>query len=201
MLRRGLVVCICELVFPLTYEATGTQPPVVGHTTRPTLAPAPVAPVTDPVTQAGRIVNVRPALLLIPSIGLNATIEARGLDANRNMATAKSYQNVAWYDLGPAPGQPGNALINGHVNWWTGNAVFTNLSRVRAGDQVEVIRADGTVVRFRISVKQTVDANARIASLFAPSTVSTLTLITCTGVWNPLTLSDTQRLLVSAVLA
>ena len=189
------------LVFPLTYEATGTQPPVVGHTTRPTLAPAPVAPVTDPVTQAGRIVNVRPALLLIPSIGLNATIEARGLDANRNMATAKSYQNVAWYDLGPAPGQPGNALINGHVNWWTGNAVFTNLYRVRAGDQVEVIRADGTVVRFRISVKQTVDANARIASLFAPSTVSTLTLITCAGAWNPLTLSDTQRLLVSAVLA
>ena len=175
--------------------------PVVGHTTRPTLVPAPVAAGTSTVTQAGRIVNFRPALLLIPSIGLNATIEARGLDANRKIATAQSYKNVASYDLGPAPGQPGNALINGHVNWWTGNAVFTNLSRVRTGDQLEVIRADGTVVRFRVTAKQTVDANARIASLFAPSTVSTLTLITCTGLWNPLTLSDTQRLLVSAVLA
>jgi len=36
--------------------------------------------------------------------------------------------------------------------------------------------------------------------LFASSPVATLTLITCTGVWNPLIESDTRRLLVSAVL-
>jgi hypothetical protein len=40
-----------------------------------------------------------------------------------------------------------------------------------------------------------------VASLFAPSATSTLTLITCSGIWNPLTQSDTQRLLVSTVLA
>ena len=54
---------------------------------------------------------------------------------------------------------------------------------------------------FKVTGKETVEANARVASLFAPSRQATLTLITCTGIWNPLTQSDTQRLLVSATLA
>jgi LPXTG-site transpeptidase (sortase) family protein len=117
------------------------------------------------------------------------------------MDIPKNFRDVAWYRLGPAPGQPGNALINGHVNWWTGDAVFTHLTQVRAGDDITVVRADGATVHFKVTGKSVVDANARIASLFEPSSVATLTLITCTGVWNPLTKSNTQRLLVSAVLA
>jgi LPXTG-site transpeptidase (sortase) family protein len=138
---------------------------------------------------------------VIPSIHLDATIEARGLDASRNLDTAQDSEHAAWYDRGPAPGQPGNALINGHVNWWTGDAVFTRLKQLRVGDRVQVVRADGTSVFFTVSARQTVPANARMASLFAPSRSASLTLITCAGVWNPLTLSDTQRLLVSASLA
>jgi sortase (surface protein transpeptidase) len=145
--------------------------------------------------------NPSPIRLLIPRIGVNAKIEARGLDANRNMATPNDFNNVAWYDLGPIPGQPGNALINGHVDWWTGSAVFTRLAEVRAGDTVIVIRADGTRLSFKVTDRRTVAAGARLASLFAPSPVATLTLITCSGVWDPRIFSDTQRLLVSAVLA
>ncbi len=147
------------------------------------------------------IVDLTPVRLVIPSIRLDARIEARGLDGKRNLDTARDFRDVAWYDLGPAPGQPGNAVMNGHVNWWTGNAVFTYLARVRVGDRVEVIRADGTAVWFRITGKRVVAANARIASLFAPRPTPTLTLITCTGTWDPMTQSDTNRLLVSATLA
>src|ERR1700675_4252460 len=75
-----------------------------------------------------------PSRLLISRIGVNAKIEARGLDANRNMETPNDYRNVAWYNLGPTPGEPGNALMNGHVDWWTGSAVFTRLTELRLGD-------------------------------------------------------------------
>jgi sortase (surface protein transpeptidase) len=153
------------------------------------------------LSQGGLVANERPVRLLIPSIHLDATIEARGLDASRNLDTARDFEHAAWYDRGPAPGQPGNALINGHVNWWTGDAVFTRLKLVRAGDRVEVVRADGTSVFFIVNGRQTVAANARVASLFASGRSAQLTLITCAGVWNPMTLSDTQRLLVSASLA
>jgi LPXTG-site transpeptidase (sortase) family protein len=145
-------------------------------------------------------VDQTPARLAIPAIGVNARIEARGLDSSRNLATAADYRNVAWYDLGPRPGDPGNAILNGHVSWWTGDAVFTHLAQLRVGDRINVTRADGVAVTFKVTGKKVVDANARIASLFAPSSRSTLTLITCTGAWNPFTQSDTQRVLVSASL-
>jgi len=137
---------------------------------------------------------------MIPAISVNATIEPRGLDSNRDLATAADYRNVAWYDLGPRPGDPGNAILNGHVSWWTGDAVFTRLAQLRAGDVIRVMRADRVAVTFRVTGKQVVDANSRNAALFAPSSRSTLTLITCDGAWNPLTQSDTKRLLVSATL-
>lgn len=153
--------------------------------------PAPSIPVIDPT----------PKRLVIPAISVDALIEAQGLDSKRNLATPKDYRDVAWYSLGPRPGEPGNAVINGHVNWWTGDAVFTHLSRLRIGDEVRVTRADGHALVFRVSSKRTVEANARIPSLFAPTTEATLTLITCSGTWNPLTQSDTQRLLVTATVA
>ena len=141
-----------------------------------------------------------PVRLLISKIGVNAKIEARGLDASRTMLTPKDYHDVAWYNLGPAPGQPGNALLNGHVDWWTGAAVFTRLSELRPGDMVAIVRGDGTRLTFRVTGRRVVTASARVASLFAPSKVASLTLITCTGPWDPSILSDTHRLLVSAVL-
>jgi len=202
MPRRVLVLSLC-----LMLSALGNQAVLV---VAPPATPAQSAAIAGPTAsdrrdQLGwkgtRAVDPTPVRQVIPSINLDAKVEARGLDNKRNLDTARDFQHVAWYDLGPAPGQAGNALMNGHVNWWTGNAVFTYLARVRVGDRVEVIRADGTTVTFRITAKRVVGANARVASLFAPSTVATLTLITCTGAWNPLTQSDTQRLLVSATVA
>jgi LPXTG-site transpeptidase (sortase) family protein len=167
---------------------------------RPLGAPPPASAGEDGAAPAA-VVDSTPLRLVIPSIGVDAKIEARGLDSERNLATPDDYRDVAWYDRSPRPGEPGNAIVNGHVNWWTGNAVFTSLARLRPGDIVRVVRADGVVVTFRVTARRTVDANARVASLFAPSATSTLTLITCSGIWNPLTQSDTQRLLVSTVLA
>jgi LPXTG-site transpeptidase (sortase) family protein len=146
------------------------------------------------------IADMTPTRLVIARIGIDANVEARGLDSSRNLDVAKDFHDVAWYDLGPAPGQPGNALINGHVNWWTGSAVFTRLPQIRTGDEVLITHADGTTATFKVTARRTVAWNARIASLFAPGDTATLTLITCTGVWNPFIGSDSERLLVSAVL-
>lgn len=156
-------------------------------------------PNTSPPSIVTRV-DPTPVRLLIASIRLDAKVEARGLDAKRNLDTAKDPFDVAWYDKGPLPGQPGNAIINGHVDWWTGDAVFTHLGRVRPGDTVAVVRADGVIVTFRITLLQVVNAGTRIPALFAAGPRATLTLITCAGVWNPLAFTNTQRLLVSATL-
>ena len=81
---------------------------------------------------------------------------------------------------------------------WT---AYPGQSTVYKTQVQQPINADGTSVFFVVNGRRTVAATARVASLFAPSRTALLTLITCTGVWNPLTMTDTQRLLVSASLA
>jgi LPXTG-site transpeptidase (sortase) family protein len=167
---------------------TRPNPPQAGVDAIGELTPAPPMPDSSPLR------------LLIPRISVDASVEARGLDAQRNLATPLDFNHVAWFNQGPPPGQPGNAVLNGHVNWWTGSAVFTRLGELRLGDSVTVIRRDGNRVNFRVSGLRTLAAAARDASLFAPSQVSTLTLITCSGPWDTVLETDAQRLLVSAAL-
>jgi sortase A len=165
------------------------------------LAGAPVVPgpsITAPATTF--LSHWTPVQLLIPRISVDASVEARGLDSSRNLDTPRDFHDVAWYNAGPAPGKPGNALINGHVNWWTGSAVFGHLSQLRLGDEIFVVREDGSQIAFKVTGRSIVAAGARIPSLFAPSKVPTLTLITCTGIWDKAKGTDTQRLLVSAAL-
>jgi LPXTG-site transpeptidase (sortase) family protein len=152
------------------------------------------------LTPAPPLPDASPLRLLIPRISVDASIEARGLDAQRNLATPGDVKNVAWFNQGPPPGQPGNAVINGHVNWWTGSAVFTRLGELRPGDRVTVLRRDGNPVTFRVSGLRTLAATARDASLFAANPASTLTLITCSGPWDSALGTDAQRLLVTAAL-
>lgn len=205
MFRRGLAVLAGGLVAFGTYLLIDPQP------SPPPARPASLAsPDSAGVSNVGlpaaspapmSLVDPTPVRLVIASIGVDAAIERRGLDPNRNLATPADYRDVAWYDRGPRPGESGDAILNGHVDWWTGDAVFTHLGRLHAGDPITVVRADGTSVGFKVSSLRTVDANARLGSLFTTSGPATLTLITCTGVWNPATQSDTQRLLVTAQLA
>jgi LPXTG-site transpeptidase (sortase) family protein len=201
MLRRLLILSLCLTTAAGSYAVVAVRTQFFAEPTQAQVAPMSMSLPRPTSLSRIHIVDPTPARLVIPRINVDAAVEARGLDSNRNMDIPKNFRDVAWYRLGPAPGQPGNALINGHVNWWTGDAVFTRLNQVRVGDEITVVRADGGTVRFKVTAKTVVDANARIAALFEPSSVATLTLITCTGVWNPLTQSNTQRLLVSAALA
>src|SRR5207237_7796785 len=111
--------------------------------------------------------------------------ESRGLDPARNLATPLDFNDVAWFNQGPAPGQPGTALINGHVDWWTGDAVFTRLAELRAGDPVIVVRADGTRSSFTVTGTRILAATARDASRFARAAAPQPTPITCPGRRTP----------------
>jgi LPXTG-site transpeptidase (sortase) family protein len=156
----------------------------------PSPVAAPPAPAADP----------RPSRLLIPRIAVSADIESRGLDSNRNLSTPRDFNAVAWYNQSPLPGQAGNALINGHVDSWTGEAVFARLSELRQGDAVTVVHADGTRSSFTVTGSRILDATARDAGLFVPAEQASVTLITCFGWWDPRLGTAAKRLLVTAAL-
>ncbi|HEV1997811.1 MAG TPA: class F sortase, partial [Candidatus Dormibacteraeota bacterium] len=80
-----------------------------------------------------------PGRLIVPRIGVNAQVLGVGVARDGSMAVTRQSYTVGWYALGPAPGDPGDAVMTGHLDWYdTSRAVFFNLKDLRAGDAIEV---------------------------------------------------------------
>jgi LPXTG-site transpeptidase (sortase) family protein len=142
-----------------------------------------------------------PARLRIPAIGVDAQVEALGLDAQGRMATPSRSDRVGWYRPGAAPGDVGNAVIDGHLDWTDGPAVFWRLGRLKRGDELSVLRADGSQARFLVQSSTTTPYDSSTDALFTRSGPPSLTLITCTGAWDRQRGTYVQRLVVRASLA
>jgi sortase (surface protein transpeptidase) len=165
--------------------------------------PAPSA-TPDQLLQAAQAIvapAAAPARLVVPSIKVDAGVEAVGLDAQGRMATPSQASHVAWFQPGAAPGDVGDAVMAGHLDWTTGPAVFWYLGRVHQGDEITVVRADGTRVRFVTDSTRQIPFDAPTDALFTRGGPPSLTLITCAGTWDRQHGTYLQRLVVHATLA
>ena len=141
-----------------------------------------------------------PVRLVIPAIGVNAPVESLGLDAEGRMATPSRSDHVGWYSPGTSPGDVGNAVIDGHLDWTDGPAVFWRLGRLKRGDQLTIVRADGSQATFSVQSSSTTPYDASTEALFTPSGPPALTLVTCAGAWDRQRGTYLQRLVVHASL-
>jgi sortase A len=139
-----------------------------------------------------------PVQLMIPRINVTAPVEQVGVDRNNNMDVPSRPTDVAWYRPGPAPGEAGDAVIAGHLDWTTGKAVFWDLRLLHAGDEVDVVAQDGARLRFQVRDTHTYAYTAHPAGLFASSGQPQLSLITCSGSWDKGRNTYLQRLVVNA---
>jgi LPXTG-site transpeptidase (sortase) family protein len=160
----------------ISVAATPGTPGAVNPTpAAPTATPTPVPPTPTPVVTVGKPVRVK-----IPRIKVDADVEYVGLAPDGAMDVPKNYDNTAWYQLGPRPGEQGNSAIAGHVDSKTGKAVFWDLPKLQPGDEVFIVGDDGVerkfVVRAIESYKRT---DAPLERIFGPSTSRYLNLITC----------------------
>jgi LPXTG-site transpeptidase (sortase) family protein len=133
------------------------------------------------------------AWLTIPRLGLaGVPIFDRGLNASRQMLIAGGY-SITHYQYSGALGGPSNAVLYGHDDIEGG--VFGGLSRLRVGDNVEVRRADGTAVTYRVRANPAYVAPSAVNILDATAAPQ-LTLFSCYPLWV-----DTQRVVVVATPA
>lgn len=148
--------------------------PVVARPARPQGAPG--------------AITARPASPIaveIPSIGVRSDLSELGLDKTGAIEAPRDFDVAGWFSLGPQPGQPGPAVIAGHVDSWDGPAVFYRLHELAAGDEVIVHRADGTAVRFTVTDAQSYPKSAFPAdSVYGPVPGPELRLITCGGAFD-----------------
>jgi sortase (surface protein transpeptidase) len=92
---------------------------------------------------------------------------------------------AGWYDLGPAPGSLGPAVIAGHVTWNGTRAVFFALATLRHGDLVRVDRADGRRAVFAVRrVARFQKTHFPTREIYGPIDHAGLRLITCGGTYD-----------------
>lgn len=133
-----------------------------------------------------RIQAVVPVSLQIPKINVTATVESRGLNAQKIMRLPSSGQTVAWFSGGVKPGQPGDAVMYGHL---TGThfepTIFFNLYRLRRNDRLVVTDAKGNRHTWRVTKVKTYRADQiTFAQLSGPTQFIHLNLYTCAGHWD-----------------
>jgi LPXTG-site transpeptidase (sortase) family protein len=135
-----------------------------------------------------------------PRVGINAPVEVLTLDGAGAMEDPRTPDTVAWYDFSARPGQLGNVVFAGHVDYeHYGPAVFWHLRDLKPGDRVDVTLADGTVFNYEVASLNYYDAAAApVKEITGPTPVESLTLITCGGNFNRSNLTYNQRLIVRA---
>jgi sortase (surface protein transpeptidase) len=123
-----------------------------------------------------------PVRLRIPAVGIDTGLQRLGRSADGTIGVPDSPSTAGWYQDGPRPGQPGPAVIVGHVDSINGPGVFFRLAELSHGAMVHVDRADGGTTSFVVSdVHQVAKSSFPTDLVYAPTLEPSLRLVTCGG--------------------
>jgi Sortase domain len=151
---------------------------------------------------SGNTADGNPVQLIIPAIDVRTRLIRLSLRQSGALQVPDSTDVAGWFDDSPSPGQPGPAIIAGHVDSVTGPAVFFDLSQLRRGDRVYVRRADGSVVVFTVTeVRMYLKSAFPTALVYGPAPGAQLRLITCGGTFDYQRRSYLSNVVVFAVAA
>lgn len=128
----------------------------------------------------------QPTRISIPTLGVRAHVVEVGRADDGSIAApvGDPVGSAGWYGLGPTPGEPGTAVIVGHVDTAARPAVFRRLGDIKAGKLIEVSRKDRSVATFTVESVETFPKTSFPADrIFAESDTPRLVLITCGGQW------------------
>jgi hypothetical protein len=158
--RRPLAVGVAALA--LLVGCSGSDPPLAdpalatgSQTPDPTASPQRPDPAAGGLDAARGFRSARdyratplPVRVQIPKIGVASSLDRLGRARDGTVQVPSRWELAGWYALGPRPGDPGSAVILGHVDSRRGPAVFFRLRELRRGDEIKVTRADRSSARF-----------------------------------------------------
>lgn len=147
-----------------------------------------------------RLAKSVPTSVRIERLGINYPTIQVGKLADGTMETPPVLESVTgWYKHSPTPGEVGPSVIVGHVDSYKGPSVFWRLREAVAGDIIEVTRADGSTVKFKVeSLKQFDQSNFPTAEVYGNTKDAALRLITCGGTFNKATQQYSENTVVFA---
>jgi sortase (surface protein transpeptidase) len=217
--RRSIVLCVALTVLvagcgsdaggereegsPPASSTIPSAPDTAGEAPRSPGAPASTSTTTpgSTTTPAPIAVQGPPARIGIPAIDVDAAVIDLS-KADDGTLEVPGWDDAGWWKRGPEPGERGPAVIVGHVDSKSGPAVFYDLERLVAGDEIVVTLDDGRTVTYLV------DGTKRFAKdAFPTMDVYGLTegpelrLITCDGEFDRSTGHYVDNLVVFATVA
>jgi hypothetical protein len=178
----------------------------------PAAGTAPVAPLganagsTRVGVKAGRIapmVSQIPLRVTVPAIGVDSTLVALGLNADRTIQVPPLSQakQAGYYRYGPTPGSQGPAVILGHIDGNGQKGVFYRLQDMILGQQITVSRADNRTAVFTVYlVEHAPKTEFPTQKVYGPTPDAQLRLISCGGVLDRQAHSYLDNVIVFASL-
>ena len=172
-------------------SAAGRIPPIPGGPTGPAHA--------DPKPAAGMS---PPARVTIPSIGVDSSLQPLGLQVDNTLQSPTEWAEAGWYAGGVRPGDPGPAVIAGHVDSRNGPAVFFRLRELHAGADVYITTQSGKTLHFVVDTSQRFPKDRfPTEAVYGPTPLPVLRLITCIGAFDAANHNYLDNLVVTAHLA
>jgi LPXTG-site transpeptidase (sortase) family protein len=142
---------------------------------------APAVASAEPVPVRGST----PLAIDIPRIGTHAAVVQVGQDDAGLMQAPTDPDAVGWYAPGVGVGAPGNALLDGHVDWGGRLRVFGLLKQLEPGDTIQITDAAGNVLSYSVAWTRLYAADAApLDQIFEQTSDEQVTLITCGGAFD-----------------
>ncbi|MFY9228186.1 MAG: class F sortase [Candidatus Microsaccharimonas sp.] len=174
--------------FLYLYFFLPSHTPLVGVKQTPAIVHEAIPAVYTPV----------PSQLKIASINVSASVEPVGLTDSGDMDIDDNPEGIAWYKLGPKPGEEGSAVLAGHYGWKNGvPSVFNDLNKLVKGDKITSIGDDGKEKTFIVTRTAVYTPNQDATDVFkSDDGKAHLNLITCQGSWNNSAQTYSERLVI-----
>lgn len=142
-----------------------------------------------------------PVKVEIPSIGVRSSLERLRTGKGGVLTPPSEPGRAGWFADGVRPGEPGPAVIVGHVDSRTGPAVFTRLGSLRPGAMVTVQDSHGARLTFKVETTRSYPkASFPTKEVYGPTPDPQLRLITCGGGFDRATRHYTTNVVVYAGL-
>lgn len=144
--------------------------------------------------------GIIPEKISIPAIDVEASALHLGVNDKGEMEVPDTIEDVSWFEPGYKPGENGRAVIAGHVDGIAGPAVFWDLAKLEAGDEITV-EGGGERKVFRVYAMESVQLElADVQSIFGYRSSPELVLITCSGDYDHNRGTREERLVIYAEL-
>jgi sortase (surface protein transpeptidase) len=172
---------------PATASASTVAPIVTHRAAVDVLMPRPVA---------------APVRLSIPALAVDGPVVPAGVNGENELDVPPDARTLVWYRHGPSPGEPGSAVIAGHLNWQGVTGLFADLARTPVGAAITVAYDDGSQRSFTVTAVELVPKpEVSVNGVFARDGEQVLRLITCGGEFDDDVNSYRSNVVVTAVPA